>query len=198
MAARIVILTGERGVGKSTVCCKTVALARARGYTCGGIITLSRPNDIRDVLDVRSGDVRRLTIAPDEVEPDESVVVQGRFRFNPDTLSWGGDALTYATPCHLFVADELGPLELEQGQGWVKAFDVLRGNDFTLALAVVRIELLERTQLKLPAGSTTSLTVVPHNRDCLPGVLLEMLEKEDTGENEERIGGPPDVSISRL
>jgi nucleoside-triphosphatase THEP1 len=52
MPARIVILTGERGVGKSTVCRKTVGLAQARQYTCGGILTLSHSNGGRDVLDV--------------------------------------------------------------------------------------------------------------------------------------------------
>jgi len=58
------VVSGERGAGKSTVCRETVALARARGYTCGGLLTLSRPDDTLDVLDVRSGDVRRLTVGP--------------------------------------------------------------------------------------------------------------------------------------
>ncbi|MBU0705024.1 MAG: hypothetical protein KKC18_14285, partial [Chloroflexi bacterium] len=40
MKARIIIISGECGVGKSTVCHKTVTLAQNRGYICGGIITL--------------------------------------------------------------------------------------------------------------------------------------------------------------
>jgi nucleoside-triphosphatase THEP1 len=174
MAAPIVILTGERGVGKSTVCRETVARAQARGYACGGILTLSRPNGARDVLDVRSGNLRRLTLGTGA----SAAVVQGCFRFDPETLAWGNDVLACAVPCHLLVVDELGPLEIERRQGWPKAFDVLRGTDFALALAVVRSELSAQAQRKLPVGATIVLIVTVQNRDELPDVLLGMLEQE--------------------
>ena len=179
MTAGLVILTGERNVGKTTVCRKTVALAQARGYVCGGILTLSHADDVRDVLDVRSGCTRRLTVEPDGAgTPDaDSAVVQGRFRFDPKAMTWGNDALARATACHLLVVDELGPLEIERGQGWQKAFDVLRGNDFTLAIVVVRPELLEQAQRRLPTASTTILAVNARNRDGLPDLLLEILSK---------------------
>jgi len=177
MTAHTIILTGERGAGKSTVCRETIALAQAKQYTCGGVLTLSRSNGARDVLDVSSGHVRRLTVESD-VGP---AMIQGRFRFDPETLAWGNEALTHATPCHLLVVDELGPLEIERRGGWLKAFDVLREADFKLALVVVRsdlFDLLVQAQLQLPASATTVLTVTPHNRDSLPAVLLEMLERE--------------------
>jgi nucleoside-triphosphatase THEP1 len=169
MAARIIILTGGRSVGKTTVCHKTVTLAQAQGYACGGVITSSYADDVRDVLDVGSGHTRRLTVDA------ASAVVQGRFRFDPETLAWGNDVLARTTACHLLVVDELGPLEIERGQGWQKAFDVLRGNNFALAVVVVRPELLEQIQHKLPADSTKIFTVETHNRNTLPRVLLEML-----------------------
>jgi nucleoside-triphosphatase THEP1 len=172
VAAHIVILSGERGVGKSTVCRETIALARARGYTCGGLLTLSRPDDTLDVLDVRSGDVRRLTIGPDA----SPAVIQGRFRFFPQTQAWGNLVLARTWPNHRLVVDELGPLEIERGGGWLKAFDVLRRPDFALALVVVRPELVAQAQLKLPAGATTVLTVRPDNRDDLSGHLLGLLQ----------------------
>ena len=174
MGARIVILTGERGVGKSTVCRETIALAQAKRYTVGGILTLGRPTGARDVLDLRSGYVRRLTVGPD-VTP---AVIQGRFRFDPETLAWGNDALVRATPCHLLVVDELGPLELEREEGWLGAFDVLHQADFSLALVVVRPELIARAQLRLPASAVTVFIVTTDNRNDLPGLLMEMLGKE--------------------
>jgi nucleoside-triphosphatase THEP1 len=174
MAARIVVLTGERGVGKSTVCRETVGRSRTRQHICGGIITISSSDGGRDVLDVRSGHVRRLTLES-AVAPG---VIQGRFRFDPETLAWGNNVLAHASGCHLLVVDELGPLEIERGEGWLSAFDVLREGDFTLALVVVRPELLVQAQLKLPDSATTVFTVTPHNRDGLPDVLLEMLERE--------------------
>ncbi len=177
MTASIVILTGERGVGKSTVCRKAVAMAQARGYTCGGVLTLSWPNGTRDVLDVESGRSHRLTLERDQ----PSAVAQGRFRFDPEALAWGNDVLTHVRACHLLVVDELGPLELEREEGWSKAFDVLRGGGFALALVVVRPELVESAQLKLQADTATVITVTFHNRNDLPSRLLEMLEGRSAG-----------------
>jgi len=174
MAARIIILTGERSAGKSTVCRETIALAQAGRCTCDGILTLSHPNGTLDVLDVRSGDVRRLTLEPDA----SPAVILGRFRFDPETLAWGNAALAQTLPCHLLVVDELGPLEIEREEGWLKAFDVLRRADFALALVVVRPELVARAQLKLPVSATTVITVTPDNRDDMPATLMEMLERE--------------------
>lgn len=174
MTARIIILTGERGVGKTTVCHEAVALARARGYTCGGILTMRRDNGSRDVLDVRSDQARPLTFK-DRARP---AVTQGRFRFDPETLAWGNDVLARALPCQLLVVDELGPLEIEQGKGWPKAFAALSRNDFRLALVVIRPELVTRAQLQLPGNANTIFTVTLDNRDALPLVLIEVLERE--------------------
>jgi nucleoside-triphosphatase THEP1 len=165
-----------RGVGKSTVCSKTVALAQAHDHNCGGVLTLSQPGEARDVLDVRTGHVRRMTLQSDASGADYAVV-QGRFRFDPETLTWGNETLAHAPPCDLLVVDELGPLEIERGKGWQKAFDVLRGNDFTLALVVVRPELLAQAQRKLSSDSMTVVTVEMDNRDDLPDLLLNVLER---------------------
>ena len=137
---------------------------------------MSHPGDARAVLDVRTGHVRPMTLQPDPSDAD-SAVVQGRFRFDPKILTWGNETLAHAAPCDLLVVDELGPLEIERGKGWQKAFDVLRGNDFTLALVVIRPELLERAQRRLPSDSTTIVTVEMDNRDDLPDLLLNALER---------------------
>jgi nucleoside-triphosphatase THEP1 len=173
MASNTIILTGERGAGKSTICRETVALAQAKGHVCGGIITLPQPDGELDVLDVSGGETRRLTLPPD-VKP---AIIQGRFRFDPETMGWGNAALAHAAPCQLLVIDELGPLEIEQNRGWTKAFDMLHRGDFAMALAVVRPELIVQAQLRFPSTAATVLTVMPENRDGLPPMLLEMLER---------------------
>lgn len=171
--AGVIVLTGERGIGKTTVCRKVIALAQGEGHLCGGILTLSRPGDNRLLLDVGSGNTRSLTLESDEIP----AVLQGRFRFDPEALRWGNRTLIQTLPCDLLVVDELGPLEIERGGGWVSAFDVLRRADFALALAVVRPELVAQAQLRLPECATAVLTVTSQNRDGLPELLLEMLER---------------------
>jgi nucleoside-triphosphatase THEP1 len=171
--ASIIILTGERGVGKSTVCRETIARAQSAGYRCSGILTLAH-DDGRDVLDVSSGDMRRLTL---EADADQGVD-QGRFRFDPHVLRWGNALLAQATVCDLLVVDEIGPLELERGEGWMKALKVLRGGGFGLALAVVRPELVLQARMRLTGCATVAIVVTQENRDQLPGILMIRLREE--------------------
>jgi len=160
---RIVLLTGARGVGKTTVCCRTVERAWAAGWDCAGLLTLTVDQERRDVLDVRGGCWCRLTTAGAGVR-------QGRYTFDAAVLAWGARTLVQAVPCDLLVVDELGPLEVERGEGWAVAFDVLAGGLFRLALVVVRLELLELVRGRLPAAQV--VTVTRENRDGLPAGLL--------------------------
>lgn len=171
MGTYLLLLTGERGVGKTTVCQRTVALASAAGWSCGGLLTLRLAGgDEREVVDVCTGERRLLTTTGNGVR-------QGDYIFDPETLAWGEDVLARALPCDLLVVDELGPLELERGQGWAGAIDALSHGQFRLALVVVRPELLSRAQRQL-RHATVVVTVTPQNRDRLPSLVLQMAEKE--------------------
>jgi nucleoside-triphosphatase THEP1 len=170
--SRILLISGERGVGKTTVCYETIAQARDEGYDCGGILTLRTdgPSE-RVVVDVRSGERQPLTV------PEGDIQV-GQFRFSADALRWGAEALTHAAPCDLLVVDEMGPLEIERQEGWVVALDLLRMGQFDIALVVVRPELVHTVQMRLPASAPIVVSVTPENRDQLPQELLEMLRRE--------------------
>ncbi|HET89877.1 MAG TPA: hypothetical protein ENN99_03930 [Chloroflexi bacterium] len=173
----IVLLTGGRGVGKTTVCRETVALAQARGYTCGGLLTLTRADGGRDVVDVGAGVTRRLSLPPySDGSGTPFEVTQGRFLFAPDVLAWGSQVLAQSVRCHLLVVDELGPLEIERGQGWARALDVLPEQEYALALVVVRTELVDRVERRLHALSPTVVPITRQNRDGLPRTLLARLE----------------------
>jgi nucleoside-triphosphatase THEP1 len=125
------------------------------------------------VLDVQSGQKRCLTLPPDDPRAAASVV-QGRFRFDPAVLAWGNEAIARAAAGHpdLLVVDELGPLELARGAGWAAALTVLQRPDYQAALVVVRPELIEAVQRRLPPHTTTIVAVTVENRDRLPELLL--------------------------
>lgn len=159
-------MTGPRGVGKSTLCLRTVAQAREMGHSCAGLLTLREDGEQRAVVDVRTGLRRRLTL------PGPPGVPVGRFFFDPEVLAWGAEALAKSTPCDLLVVDELGPLELAGG-GWAVGLDVLRSGDFRLGLAVVRPELLAEFQARLPGAQRVEVTL--ENRDGLPVWLVGFL-----------------------
>ena len=52
----VIIVTGDIGAGKTTVCQKVIELARDRGYTCGGILTFKGPDESLTILNVQTGE----------------------------------------------------------------------------------------------------------------------------------------------
>lgn len=171
--AQILILTGARRVGKTTVCSKAIRLAKKQDLTCGGLLTLAQ-HGVRDVVDVKSERRRRLTQCPDATKG----VIQGRFCFDADTLRWGNRVLARATPCDLLVIDEVGPLELARSQGWTSYSNVLKAGRFALALVVVRSELVNRMRASLQGCKPRVVIVTPDNRNQLPATVIRELKCE--------------------
>jgi hypothetical protein len=57
-------------------------------------------------------------------------------------MAWGNVVLQAATPCDLLIVDELGPLEWEQGRGWLAGLAAVDSGAYGRAVIVVRPELL--------------------------------------------------------
>jgi len=172
----VVLLTGERGVGKTHLCQRVVREVLEQGYSCAGVLS---PPVIVDgdkvgisLVDAASGAKRALATA----DRAPGKVRWGKYRFVPSTLEWGVSLLSRATPCDLLVVDELGPLELELGQGLVEALHVLSEGDYSLALVVVRPELVEFVDHRLEGQQTRVIEVTLQNRDRLPGEIVSMLD----------------------
>jgi len=142
MPRQLAIVSGPRGGGKTTLCRRLLELARQRGLDCAGIISPARIEGGRrvgiDLLDVRSGECRPLA----EADGLPGELRTAAFRFDPGAVEWGAGLLNAACPCDVLIVDELGPLELERGQGWANALDVLRNGSFKLAVVVVRPALV--------------------------------------------------------
>lgn len=140
---RLAILSGPIGCGKTMTCRRVVEQARQRGLDCAGLVSPARFDGARkvgiDLLDVRSGERRPLAEA--DRQPGELRTTA--YRFDVSTVAWGSALLDAACPCDVLIVDELGPLELERGQGWRNALDVLRSGQFRLAVVVVRPALIE-------------------------------------------------------
>ncbi len=175
---KIVLLTGERKIGKTNLCQRVVEEAQQRGFSCTGVLSPALFDGKEKVgislVDVASGEERPLASADDVSHG----VRWGRYSFVPSSLAWAGDLLAKATPCDLLVVDELGPLELELGQGLVRALDVLVQGGFSLALVVVRPALLDEVRLRLKGKRPVTLEVTLSNRDQLSMQILSLLEEE--------------------
>lgn len=175
-------MTGERGVGKSTVCLRATQRARMRGFTCTGLITLRGPSGSRDVLDVYTGALHRLTVPSDVPDPqfaEHAIVVQGDYRFQSEVLLWGNSVFVQAVPTDVLIVDEIGPLEVERKLGWTNAFAALCSGQYRLALVVVRPELAAAVRSRLLDCKVETITVTPSNRDELPDRFIAILESMD-------------------
>jgi len=156
----IILLTGDRGSGKTTVCQRLAAQARAAGWDVAGLLSPAVFEGglkvALDALDLRSGERRRLAhIRTSVASPDE--LCTPAWCFNTTTVAWGNRVLTHATPCDLLIVDELGPLELERNQGWTAGVAAVNTNRYRQAWVVVRRELLTVAQQLWPGAQVVEV-----------------------------------------
>ena len=223
-----ILLTGRRGVGKTTVCQAVAELARRRGYRPGGMVTPALYACPELVLSGVEGRSRRACPADRELgignwkstkvgfeamdvgsgerwplaHTDPSTILRqgsgqgsghrqkmggprvGPYSFDPAALARALRVLERAISagCDLFMIDEIGPLELEQGKGFAPILDLLPVGGPTHTLIVVRPALLDPLLLRLrdvvrrPCRTGfTVFSVTEENRDELPLQIVETL-----------------------
>jgi nucleoside-triphosphatase len=174
MAGRVVLLTGESQVGKTTICQRAAALAAERGYRCAGILSMPLMKEGKRVgakaLNLANGQERELA----RTDCMLSNVCYGAWSFNPATLEWGNALFRGLGECDLLIVDEIGPLEFELGSGWVDAWGALERRRFALAVVIARPALAGRVHNLVAAQE--QLTALRTTRDELPMQIVNALE----------------------
>lgn len=145
------MVTGSAGVGKTTFCRLLDAHARKAGWNVSGILSPAvMQGGIKlgiMVEDLLSGASRPLA-SKFQWSPFRARV--GRWFFDPEALAWGNWVLETCPPCDLLIVDEIGPLELKFGCGWISALELFRQADYRLGVVVVRGKLREKARALLP------------------------------------------------
>ncbi len=152
------MLTGGRGVGKTTLCRALAERARLDGWDVAGLLSPAVfEGKIKTGIlaeNARTGETRPLAGLKTYGSFDLPL---GRWFFDRSTLDWGNRVLESSLPCRLLIIDELGPLELTRQEGWQAAFDVLRRGEYEIALVVVRPELQEVARQSLSLSETITI-----------------------------------------
>jgi nucleoside-triphosphatase THEP1 len=151
-------------VGKSTVCQRLVALWRERGGVPAGLITRTAGPE-RYLVDVASGEERLLAAEGTALAGPR----RGKFSFSQEALAWGNEVMQAAVggPADLVLLDEVGPLEMVKGTGFLPALEILLGSGKD-ALVVVRPALLEKVRGMAGARAVRTCEVTAENREVLP------------------------------
>ncbi len=157
----IVLLTGDRGSGKTTACQRLANRARETGWDVAGVLSpavfTGGVKVAIDAVDLRNGERRRLATARTAVTLSGGLHTLA-WSFDAATITWGNEVLTRAVPCDLLIVDELGPLELEQGQGWTAGIIAVNTKSYRQAWVVVRRELLAVALQLWPAARVVEVT----------------------------------------
>ena len=170
MNAKLTILTGPSGAGKTTLCRELESVSRSLGLDVAGILCPALYEGAQKTgiaaTNLRSLETRELARRRDAARPGE--LEHGHWRFDPEVFDWCQEVLLAAVPCDLLVVDELGPLELIEGRGWTRALEVLDAGAYASAVVVIRPDLVPRALSRWPHAA------VAHAAD--PAVREGLLE----------------------
>ncbi len=150
------VLSGEAGVGKTTLCIRAAGLLQQAGLRVAGVVSPARLEDGAKTgifaQDIRSGERRLLAERGNRDGLGWS--------FDTDALRWGADVLRAAPPCDVLVVDELGPLEMKHDAGWMAAWDILNSHAGA-AIVVVRPSLVEEFRRRVGGRNVKVIEVGP-------------------------------------
>jgi nucleoside-triphosphatase THEP1 len=161
----ILIISGTRASGKTTFCTLIAKILRSDGLDVAGLLSLpviKRGEEIaKDAFDIRSG-VRR-TLGSVKLHGTATTEVQtGRWAFDTKTIDWCNTIFQSSIPCDFLIIDEIGPLEFDQGQGFLEALNALNSGEFIHGVVVIRPHLLEAALQRWPDSEVIKITDTNH------------------------------------
>lgn len=162
----VIVVTGDTGVGKTTVCRSLVAMARSRGDTCGGIISHGTPEGLV-VEDIASGETEALAGA--------GGTDGAGYRFRPEGIEFALKAVARGASADALIVDEIGYFE-HSGRGFAPVLSLIEGGKMKEAVIVVPSELLPAFRVWMPTAPVFPVTV--GNRERLPGEIDALLFRE--------------------
>ena len=157
-----VILTGARGVGKTTLCLRLAASsANFAGVVSPAVTNASGVRVGYSMRCLGSGETWPLASAEKELDGPRF----RRFSFSATGIARGLECVkeSLSKPQGITVIDEIGPLELDKGEGLAPLLPVLAGSGDLLL--VVREELVSRVVALVPGHETETLRLDAYNAE---------------------------------
>ena len=163
-----ILLTGEIGVGKTSICNKVVDELKSRGYNVFGILTFPIISSGRRtgfyMIDIKTGETAILA-----EEHGYNGPILGRFVFSQEGIEFGLRALSREG--NIAVVDEIGRLEIE-GKGFRDAIPKIESCEGLIVTA--RSKFAEEVMGLFDSKMDLDIyEVTLENRDSLPSIIFE-------------------------
>jgi nucleoside-triphosphatase THEP1 len=175
--ARIGLLTGQVGVGKTTVAERVVGQAMRQGTICAGLLASAMKNSCGQKAGIWGADIatgkRKILARTDRDLGGPSI---GPYSFDSAALDWAMNVLESAVGnCDLLIVDEIGKLELWQNSGLAPFLPKLASGKINRSLVLIRDFLLEDLQNELDPVDQVVFRVTEENRNRLGPLIVEGL-----------------------
>jgi len=172
---RVILLSGPRGAGKTTVLQKLLARIKTGGTDIAGILSLpveeAGERIAIDGIDLRSDEIRRLAIRNSGASGEW---ITRQWQFDAEAMEWANRILEVSTPCDLLIIDELGVLEFERDRGWLAGLKAIDSGQYQVAIVVIRPELLEMAQKRWARAVTINISL--DNRSACLETLINSIK----------------------
>jgi nucleoside-triphosphatase len=173
MKQKLIIISGERGEGKTTFLAQIVQELRKRKLKVGGILALGYwKQGVRDRFEIvnLSDDTSRIYCQRNPVEGWEKVV---HFYINPEGDKFGNQALDtqILKDSDWVIIDEVGPFEL-QGKGWATAMQKLIHELNKPMIWVVRKSLVDKVIANWKVENYTVYNIQQYKADQIALSLI--------------------------
>ena len=139
---KINVLSGERGVGKTTLCGEIIRNRRGRGLRCAGILQPGRfsPDGTKDGFDLVDVETKERKPAGNGAGSADLGTPLGKWTIDAGVFRWADEIVAKIAETDVLIVDELGPLEFDSRMGLVSAFETLRRANYREAFVVIRPE----------------------------------------------------------
>ena len=166
----IIGLCGLSGSGKTLACQKLVQELRNANITCCGFISPAVFEGARKIaINVRwleSGQER--TLMTPNTQASQEII--GKWQIYPEAFEWINQKLKDVHDCQAFFCDEIGPFEVLQGKGWIKALEIVDKRKLPLSLITFRPSLRQFFEQRYPDMIIYDINDV----DCSKSVITEI------------------------
>lgn len=174
-----ILLSSPSGVGKTSACQRFIHLTKQANFNVQGVLSIPVFEHHQKIAirlrDLSTNEERFLAYL---AQHDENPNV-GPWRFIPKTVAWGNTILKQITSSDVLLIDEIGPLELLQGEGLTEILPAIRASKAKLSILTIRPMLIDALVDQLKEIPCRTLQLTKENREQIPHLLLNFLSEEN-------------------